>query len=426
MRFGTEILSIIPGRVSTEVDARLSFDTKASIARAERIVALYRAEGIDVEKRVLIKVASTWEGIEAARQLEKKGIHCNLTLLFSFAQAVACGAAGVQLISPFVGRIYDWYKKSAGSNWNEAASAGANDPGVKSVRQIFDYYKKHGITTEVMGASFRNVGQIAALAGCDLLTISPELLGELAGSESPLAHALDADAAKRTDLAKVTFDEARFPLCPERRCHGHRKACRRHSCLRSRRGEARKTHGDLMTRIRGDRTAAWAQLQVHYDANGKGFDLRRAFAADPKRFETLSQSAPCVFADLSKNLIDARTEELLLALARETGLEAHRDAMFAGKHINATENRAVLHTLLRRPASAPPHAKLSAEFNDVQATLTAMLAYAAVGPGRPHDHRRGQHRNRRLRPRTADGRVGARRRRGAGQAFSFRLERRRP
>lgn len=210
VRFGTEILSIIPGRVSTEVDARLSFDTKASIARAERIVALYRAEGIDVEKRVLIKIASTWEGIEAARQLEKKGIHCNLTLLFSFAQAVACGAAGVQLISPFVGRIYDWYKKSAGSNWNEAANAGANDPGVKSVRQIFDYYKKQGIATEVMGASFRNVGQIAALAGCDLLTISPDLLGELAASEAPLAHALDADAAKRSDIPKVTLDEPAF------------------------------------------------------------------------------------------------------------------------------------------------------------------------------------------------------------------------
>jgi transaldolase len=163
-----------------------------------------------VEKRVLIKVASTWEGIEAARQLEKKGIHCNLTLLFSFAQAVACGAAGVQLISPFVGRIYDWYKKSAGGKWDEAANAGANDPGVKSVRQIFDYYKKHGIATEVMGASFRNVGQIAALAGCDLLTISPELLGELAGSEAPLAHALDADAAKRSDIPKITFDEPAF------------------------------------------------------------------------------------------------------------------------------------------------------------------------------------------------------------------------
>jgi transaldolase len=210
VRFGTEILSIIPGRVSTEVDARLSFDTKATIARAERIVALYRAEGVDVEKRLLIKVASTWEGIEAARQLEKKGIHCNLTLLFSFAQAVACGAAGVQLISPFVGRIYDWYKKSAGSKWDEAANAGANDPGVKSVRQIFDYYKKNGIATEVMGASFRNVGQIAALAGCDLLTISPELLGDLASSEAPLTHALDADAAKRGDIPKVTLDEPAF------------------------------------------------------------------------------------------------------------------------------------------------------------------------------------------------------------------------
>ncbi|SEA94610.1 transaldolase [Variovorax sp. YR216] len=210
VRFGTEILSIIPGRVSTEVDARLSFDTEATIARAERIVALYRAEGIDVEKRLLIKIASTWEGIEAARRLEQKGIHCNLTLLFSFAQAVACGAAGAQLISPFVGRIYDWYKKSAGSSWNEAENAGANDPGVNSVRAIFDYYKKHGIRTEVMGASFRNVGQIAALAGCDLLTISPELLAELAASESPLAHALDAEAAKREDIPKVVLDEPAF------------------------------------------------------------------------------------------------------------------------------------------------------------------------------------------------------------------------
>lgn len=210
VRFGTEILSIIPGRVSTEVDARLSFDTEATIARAERIVALYRAEGVDVEKRLLVKIASTWEGIEAARQLETKGIHCNLTLLFSFAQAIACGAAKVQLISPFVGRIYDWYKKSAGSNWNEADNAGANDPGVKSVRQIFDYYKKHGIATEVMGASFRNVGQIAALAGCDLLTISPDLLAELAASDAPLTHALDAQAATRFDIPKVALDEPAF------------------------------------------------------------------------------------------------------------------------------------------------------------------------------------------------------------------------
>ncbi|MFV0673352.1 transaldolase [Variovorax sp. tm] len=207
--FGTEILSIIPGRVSTEVDARLSFDTAATVARGERIVALYKAEGIDTEKRLLIKVASTWEGIEAARQLERQGIRTNLTLLFSFAQAVACGAAGVQLISPFVGRIYDWYKKSAGSSWDEAANAGADDPGVKSVRQIYAYYKQHGIKTEVMGASFRNVGQIKALAGCDLLTISPELLAELAASNEPLQRALDPKSTG-ADVAKVSYDEAGF------------------------------------------------------------------------------------------------------------------------------------------------------------------------------------------------------------------------
>ncbi|MDM0088300.1 MULTISPECIES: transaldolase [unclassified Variovorax] len=210
VRFGTEILSLVPGRVSTEVDARLSFDTAATLARADRIVALYRAEGIDPEKRLLIKIAATWEGIEAAKQLEQKGIHTNLTLLFSFAQAVACGAAGVKLISPFVGRIYDWHKKSAGSTWNEAASAGAKDPGVQSVRQIFDYYKHHGIATEVMGASFRNVGQIAALAGCDLLTISPDLLAELAASDAPLAHALDAEAAKAREIPRVVLDEPAF------------------------------------------------------------------------------------------------------------------------------------------------------------------------------------------------------------------------
>lgn len=210
VRFGAEILSLIPGRVSTEVDARLSFDTAATVERAERIVALYRAEDIEVEKRVLIKIAATWEGVEAARRLEAKGIHTNLTLLFSFAQAVACGAAGVKLISPFVGRIYDWHKKTAGGSWDEAARSGPNDPGVQSVRQIFDYYKKHGIATEVMGASFRNVGQIAALAGCDLLTISPELLAELAASEAPLAHALDAEAAKALDIPQLRLDEPAF------------------------------------------------------------------------------------------------------------------------------------------------------------------------------------------------------------------------
>ena len=209
VRFGLEILKVVPGRVSTEVDARLSFDKAGSVARAKRIMALYEKAGIGRD-RVLIKLASTWEGIQAAAELEREGIHCNLTLLFSFCQAVACGANGIQLISPFVGRIYDWYKKSAGSSWDEAAMAGANDPGVKSVAQIYSYYKKHGIKTEVMGASFRNVGQIQALAGCDLLTISPDLLAQLQANEAQLSRALDAAAALNADIPAVSFDEAGF------------------------------------------------------------------------------------------------------------------------------------------------------------------------------------------------------------------------
>ncbi len=209
VRFGCEILKTIPGRVSTEVDARLSFDTAGTLARARRLMSLYEAQGI-TRDRVLIKIAATWEGIQAAAELEREGIHTNLTLLFSFAQAVACGQAKVQLISPFVGRIYDWYKKTAGAAWDEASNAGANDPGVKSVRAIYNYYKKHGIATEVMGASFRNVGQIVALAGCDLLTISPDLLALLAANESPLNAALDAQAAKGMDLALVQYNEAGF------------------------------------------------------------------------------------------------------------------------------------------------------------------------------------------------------------------------
>ena len=211
VRFGCEILKHVPGRVSTEVDARLSFDTEATVARARRIMALYEAQGV-ARERVLIKIASTWEGIQAAAQLEREGIRCNLTLLFSFCQAVACGQAGVQLISPFVGRIYDWYKKAAGPAWDEAASAGPHDPGVKSVTAIYNFYKKHGIRTEVMGASFRNIGQITALAGCDLLTISPELLAQLAATEAPLAQALNAQAAQGMDIAAVTYNEASFRL----------------------------------------------------------------------------------------------------------------------------------------------------------------------------------------------------------------------
>jgi transaldolase len=209
VRFGREILKVVPGRVSTEVDARLSFDRIATIERARRLIALYQQAGIDRE-RVLVKIASTWEGIQAAAALEREGIHCNLTLLFAFCQAVACGAVGVRLISPFVGRIYDWHRRNAGSAWDEHANAGVNDPGVRSVSEIWRYYKRFGIATEVMGASFRNVGQITALAGCDLLTISPELLAALQVSEEPLSLQLDAAAAAAAKRSSVSFDEAGF------------------------------------------------------------------------------------------------------------------------------------------------------------------------------------------------------------------------
>lgn len=202
--FGKEILQIVPGRVSTEVDARLSFDTQGTIDLARRLIAMYSAEGIDRD-RVLIKIASTWEGIRAAETLEKEGIHCNLTLLFSMPQAIACAEAKVQLISPFVGRIYDWYKNSTGQEYS-----GANDPGVESVGQIYQYYKKFDYKTEVMGASFRNVGQIIELAGSDLLTISPNLLAELQESTDPVTKKLDEATAKQSDIEKVSLDEKTF------------------------------------------------------------------------------------------------------------------------------------------------------------------------------------------------------------------------
>ena len=192
--FGLEILKIVPGRVSTEVDARLSFDTAGTIAKAKELIAAYEAEGISRD-RILIKMASTWEGIKAAEELEKEGIHCNLTLLFSFAQAVACAEAKVQLISPFVGRIYDWYKKDSGIDY-----VGDEDPGVQSVQKIYNYYKKFGYATEVMGASFRNIGQITSLAGCDLLTISPNLLAELQAETAELTEKLNVKSAQEADL----------------------------------------------------------------------------------------------------------------------------------------------------------------------------------------------------------------------------------
>lgn len=207
--FGLEILKIVPGRVSTEVDARLSFDTEATIRRARSLVERYESHGVD-RKRVLIKIASTWEGIQAARVLQAEGVACNLTLLFSLVQAVAAAQAGATLISPFVGRIYDWYKKTAGASWDEQANAGENDPGVQSVSKIYAYFKTHGIKTQIMGASFRTTGQILALAGCDLLTISPELMAQLANRTEPLEPRLTPAYAKQHAPAAMTLNEAEF------------------------------------------------------------------------------------------------------------------------------------------------------------------------------------------------------------------------
>jgi transaldolase len=202
--FGREILKIVPGRVSTEVDARLSFDVQATVEKARHLIEIYRAAGIDRE-RILIKIAATWEGAQAAKIVQKEGIQCNLTLMFSLPQAVACAEAGARLISPFVGRIYDWYKKSTGKEY-----VGAEDPGVKSVRQIYAYYKKFGYATQVMGASFRNMGQILELAGCDLLTISPNLLGELQSSSVAVVQKLDVAEAKKDSIEKLPLDEKGF------------------------------------------------------------------------------------------------------------------------------------------------------------------------------------------------------------------------
>lgn len=207
--FGQEILNIVPGRVSTEVDARLSFDVRATVDRARRIMALYEQAGFD-RARILIKIASTWEGIQAARVLESEGIRCNLTLLFSLAQAVACADANVQLISPFVGRIYDWHKKQQGSAWDETASSGVNDPGVQSVSGIYCYYKTFGVSTEIMGASFRNTSQILALAGCDLLTISPDLLAKLADDTGTLEPKLTPQSAQEALSVQIAADEVSF------------------------------------------------------------------------------------------------------------------------------------------------------------------------------------------------------------------------
>ncbi|MGE5152520.1 MAG: transaldolase [Bdellovibrio bacteriovorus] len=206
VNFGTEILKIVPGRVSTEIDARLSFDPDATIRRAEGLAALYEDEGVDPRAQVLFKIASTWEGVRAAERLEARGLHCNLTLLFSFPQAVAAAEAGATLISPFVGRILDWYKNAQ----NLAGYPADEDPGVLSVTRIYNYFKRHGYQTVVMGASFRNAEEILELAGCDLLTISPALLGELAASEGEVTRKLDPEKALGMDIPKVSYDQRTF------------------------------------------------------------------------------------------------------------------------------------------------------------------------------------------------------------------------
>ncbi|MEI7532624.1 MAG: transaldolase [Betaproteobacteria bacterium] len=207
--FGCEILKIVPGRVSTEIDAKLSFDIEETVMRGRHLIDLYKAKGIDTN-RVLIKIASTWEGIQSARILQNEGINCNLTLLFNLPQAIACADAKVKLISPFIGRITDWYKKSAGEFWNETQNSGLLDPGVKSVTGIYNYFKYFDIKTEIMGASFRNIEQIKALAGCDLLTISPELLEILKNTESELTTQLNSLQAKNLSFEKISLDEKQF------------------------------------------------------------------------------------------------------------------------------------------------------------------------------------------------------------------------
>jgi len=204
INFGKEILNIVPGRVSTEVDARLSFDEAGTIEKAKQLIGMYEKEGI-ARERILIKIASTWEGIEAAAKLQKEGINCNLTLMFCLAQAVACAEGGIKLISPFVGRIYDWYKKETGTEY-----AGADDPGVQSVQQIYSYYRKFGFETEVMGASFRNTGQIIELAGCDLLTIGPDLLEQLQNTEGEIARKLDPAEEAASEIEELDLDEKSF------------------------------------------------------------------------------------------------------------------------------------------------------------------------------------------------------------------------
>jgi transaldolase len=283
VEFGLRILQIVSGRVSTEVDARLSFDTKATIDKAHAIIKQYEAAGAKKE-RILIKIASTWEGIRAAEQLEKEGIHCNLTLLFGMHQAIACAEAKATLISPFVGRILDWYKKSTGT----ASYAPAEDPGVLSVTKIYNYFKRHGHKTEVMGASFRNLGEIIELAGCDLLTIAPSLLAELEASSAPLARKLDPKAAATMAIEKIPMDEATFRKMHEADRMANEKLEEGIQGFSKALVALEKQLAERLAIIEGEvRGAAARDLFKVYDYDGDGFITREEWGGTDVVFAAL-------------------------------------------------------------------------------------------------------------------------------------------
>ncbi len=280
--FGLKILQIIPGRVSTEVDARLSFDTQATVDKAHRLISLYEKAGMKRE-RILIKIASTWEGIKAAEILEKEGIHCNLTLLFGLHQAIACAEAGATLISPFVGRILDWYKKSTGKE----SYAPNEDPGVVSVTRIYEYYKHHGYKTEVMGASFRNVDEITELAGCDLLTISPSLLKELDEKKGDLPRKLDPKKAAAKDIPKMEMTEAVFRKMHEEDKMAKEKLEEGIQGFSKAIVTLEKALGERISAMSGARSTAAVNLFRTYDLDGDGFITREEWGGADAVFDTL-------------------------------------------------------------------------------------------------------------------------------------------
>lgn len=282
--FGLKILQIIPGRVSTEVDARLSYDTESTIAQGRDLIAQYEAAGVSRD-RILIKIASTWEGIKAAEVLEKDGIHCNLTLLFGLHQAIACAEAGATLISPFVGRILDWYKKETGRD----SYPPAEDPGVLSVTQVYNYYKKFGYKTEVMGASFRNLGEITELAGCDLLTISPGLLGELESTTSDLPTKLSAEKAASSEAEKITVDKATFDKMHAEDRMASQKLDEGIKGFSKALESLEKLLTERLTRLEGEETLNHAAENIFhvYDLDGDGFITREEWAGTDAVFDAL-------------------------------------------------------------------------------------------------------------------------------------------